>query len=671
MNCRPHPLPLPPFRNTGRARPAWAAAALAAALLLPAARVAAQLAGNDLLQLKHSSLEDLMETEVTSVSRYPQTLLDTPSAIQVISTDDLRRSGAATIPQALELADNLDVAQKNPHDWAISARGFNSNLGDKMLVLVDGRSVYSPLFSGVFWNAQDYLLEDVSRIEAISGPGGTLWGANAVNGVINITTKGAQDTQGAYAEAGAGSGLHDLVGARYGGALAPNVYYRVYGKYMSFEDATLPSGKNANDGWGQTQGGFRIDALPSPKETLTLQGDVYSGDLDAESLGVARLAGGNVLGRWTKRFEDDSDVSLQVYYEQTRLDDPFGASPFDPAGHLVDRLETYDIDFQHHLHLGDLNQVIWGAGYRWTDDDIRQQAPNFGFLPAALNQGLYNAFVQDEIELHPGVFLTVGTKLEHNDFTGREWEPNVRLRWALSARQSLWAAVSRAVRTPSRLDRDLTEPTPPKTLIAGSADFDSETVIAYELGYRLQFDAKASASISTFVNDYDHLRSLDLTPVTVLPLHYENDLVGRTYGTEVSATWQAADWWQLRGGYDLLEEHVWVRSGGFDFEHALDETADPKYQFRIHSAMDFTRDLDFDSDLRFVDDLRVNNGGVPAAVPGYFELNLRLAWRATRRLELSVVGQNLLHPSHLEFGPPGPTQEQIQRTLFAKVAWRY
>ncbi len=612
-----------------------------------------------------------METEVTSVARYPQTLLDTPSAIQVVSNDDIRRSGATTIPQALELTGNLDVAQKNPHDWAISARGFNSNLGDKMLVLIDGRSVYTPLFSGVFWNAQDYLLEDIGRIEAISGPGGTQWGGNAVNGVINITTKGAQDTQGSYVEAGAGSGLHDLVGARYGGTLAPNIYYRVYGKYLRDEDAVLPSGRNAGDGWGQSQGGFRIDALPSPQDTFTFQGDIYGGNLDVESLGVARLSGGNLLGRWSDKLPDDADLSLQVYYDRTHLSDPVNATSFDPFGFLVDNLDTYDLDFQHHFHVGDRNQVVWGAGYRWTRDDVVQQAPNFGFLPAVLALRTYNAFVQDEIKLQPRVYLTLGTKLEHNGYTGREWEPNVRLRWAPSARQNLWAAVSRAVRIPSRLDRDLTEPTPPKTLIAGSPDFDSETVVAYELGYRIQFDPKASASLSSFVNDYDHLRSLDLTPVTVLPLHYENDLVARTYGTELSATYQAADGWQLRGSYDLLEEHVWVRPGGFDFENALDETSDPKYQFRIHSALDLTRDVDFDSDLRFVDDLRVNSGGIATAVPSYFELNLRLAWRATRQLELSIVGQNLLHSSHPEFGPPRPTQEQIQRTLFAKVAWRY
>jgi iron complex outermembrane receptor protein len=622
-------------------------------------------------QLKLLSLDALMQTEVTSVSRRPETLLDSASAIQVISDDDITRSGASTIPQALQLADNLDIAQKDPHDWAISARGFNSNLGDKMLVLMDGRSVYTPLFSGVFWNAQDYLLEDIDRIEVISGPGGTLWGANAVNGVINVTTKGAQDTQGLYVEQGGGTGLQEFTGVRYGGTLAPNVYFRVYGKFLDVEDGRLASGQDASDSWRQGQGGFRIDALPSAQNTFTLQGDFYSGDEDLESGGSSRLAGGNLLGRWTDSLSADADMRLQVYYDRTHLSDPFGASPFAPAGVLVDDLDTYDLDFQHHFVVAGSNQVVWGFGYRLTHDDVMQEAPNFGFLPPSLDRSLFSLFGQDEVRLRPDLFFTFGTKIEHNDYTGFELEPNVRMRWALASNQDLWAAVSRAVRTPSRLDTDLTEPSPPHTLIEGSRAFTSEVLVAYELGYRVQIGSDASASVSTFFNDYDRLRSLSLTPVTVLPLVYENHLVGRTYGAELSGSYEVFDWWRLRAGYDLLEEHISVRAGQTDFYNALNETSDPKYQFSIRSSVDLSSRLALDTDLRFVDTLRDNNGPVVDTVPSYYELGARLAWRVSRNLELSIVGQNLLHPYRAEYGPSGPSREEVQRTIFGKAAWQF
>jgi iron complex outermembrane receptor protein len=646
-------------------------ATFAILLILPASAWAQSgVSSSGVDQLKQLSLDDLMNTEVTSAARHPETLLDTASAIQVISYQDIEESGATTIPQALQLADNLEIAQKDPHDWAISARGFNSNLGDKMLVLMDGRSVYSPLFSGVFWNAQDYLLEDIDRIEVISGPGGTLWGANAVNGVISVTTKSAQDTQGVYIEQGNGSGLQEFTGARYGGMIAPNVYFRVYAKYLDFEDAQMPSGADASDAWKQAQGGFRIDALPTAQNRFTLQGDIYSGDLDIASGGNARLEGDNLLGRWTDVLSNGSDIKLQVYYDRTHLSDPFGASPFAPAGLLIDDLDTYDMDFQHHIVIGSDNQFVWGVGYRFTHDDVQHDAPNFGFRPPTLNQNLFSVFAQDEIQLQKDVFFTAGAKLEHNDFTGLEWEPNLRIKWTPSATQNLWAAVSRAVRTPSRLDRDLAEPVQP-TLIEGSNNFVSETLIAYEMGYRVQVNPRASATLSTYYNEYNDLRSLDPTPGTFIPLVYGNNLVGRTYGAEISATFQVFDWWKLHGGYDLLEEHIWVKSGKTDFYNALDETSDPKYQFSVRSTMDLPHDLSLDAALRFVDSLRVDSGGTAATIPAYYELGVRLAWRVSKNLELSVVGQNLLHKAHPEFGVPGPGNEEIQRTIFGKAAIRF
>jgi iron complex outermembrane recepter protein len=663
------PLPLA-AAAVRRCSPRLVLAVAVAVAAAPLSWAQAQPPATTVEQLKQLSLDDLMQTEVTSASRHPESLLDSASAIQVLTSEDIAESGAVTIPEALQLADNLDIAQKNPHDWAISARGFNSNLGDKMLVLMDGRSVYTPLFSGVFWNAQDYLLEDIDRIEVISGPGGALWGANAVNGVISVTTKSAQDTQGFFLEQADGTALQEYSGARYGGMLAPNVFFRVYAKYMDFLDAELGSGNDAHDAWKQGQAGFRVDAVTSSHNTFTLQGDIYGGDLGIASGNDARLQGENVLGRWTDILENGSDIKLQVYFDRSYISDPFGASPFAPAGFLIDVLDTYDVDFQHHIQVNPRNQVVWGFGYRFTHDDVQQDAPNFGFRPMSLDQTLVSAFAQDEIELQRHIHLTVGTKVEHNDFTGFEWEPDGRFSWTPSASQNIWAAVSRAVRTPSRLDRDLAEPVNP-TLIEGGANFMSETLIAYELGYRIQVNPRVSASISTFYNAYNDLRSLDPTAGTFIPLVYGNNLVGRTYGAEFSATYQVLDWWKLHAGYDLLEEHVWVKAGGVDFYNALDETADPKYQYQIRSSMDLPRDLALDADLRYVDSLRVDNGGAPAAVPSYFELGIRLAWRVSKNLELSVVGENLLHKSHPEFGIPGPGDEEAQRTIFGKAALRF
>ena len=393
------------------------------------------------------SLQELFDMEVTSVSKEPEKLSDSPSAIQVITSDDILRSGASSIPEALRLADNLDVAQKNSHDWAISARGFNTDLANKLLVLIDGRSVYTPLFSGVFWDVQDYLLEDLDRIEVISGPGGTLWGANAVNGVINITTKNAQDTQGFYLEGGGGSELRDFTGARYGGVLASNVYFRVYGKYFNREDEVLTDGSSATDAWSMAQGGFRIDDNQYSQNTLTLQGDFYSGNEDIESGGTAGVNGNNVLGRWSHSSLDDSSMSLQLYYDRTHLSDPIAPLLLAPAGILTDDLDTYDLDFQHHFSFGDRNRIAWGLGYRFTHDVV-ENAPALSFSPPVLDQSLYSGFVQDEIKLHEKLHLTIGTKVEHNDYTGFEVEPSARLQWDVAPKQMLWAAVSRAVRTP-------------------------------------------------------------------------------------------------------------------------------------------------------------------------------------------------------------------------------
>jgi len=612
-----------------------------------------------------------MDLDVTSVSKQPEPYGQAPAAIQVITGEDIQRSGASSIPEALRLADNLDVAQKNSHDWAISARGFNTALGNKLLVLIDGRAVYTPLYSGVFWDVQDYLLEDIDRIEVVSGPGGTLWGANAVNGVINITTKSAKDTQGLYVEGGGGNWLQDFVGARYGGMLASNVYYRVYGKYFDRSSEVLSNGNSASDSWRMGQGGFRIDSEASPQNLLTLQGDFYLGDEKATT-GDTRTGGGNVLGRWSHIFSDDSDMSLQLYYDRTHIAIPKPAVFLDAAGTLRDDLDTYDLDFQHHFSLGDRNRIIWGLGYRLTHD-IVGEAPSVEFVPATLYQNLFSGFVQDEIKLHEKLFLTLGTKLEHNDYTGFEVEPSARIQWNATSKQMFWGAISRAVRTPSRIDHDLREPLggPLPDLLDGGTNFTSETLIAYELGYRAELTKKISTSISAFYNDYENIRSSS----TELPsslLVFKNNLEGDTYGFEWSGDWQVLDWWRLHGGYDLLEEDIHVKPGKTDFSNGLNETADPQQQFSIRSSMDLPENVDLDATLRWVDTLHNNNGPNPGTVPSYFELDVRIGWHPTKNLEFSIVGQNLLHDQHAEYGFPGATTtEEIERSVYGKVAWRF
>lgn len=630
-------------------------------------------------KLKQLSIEDLMEIEVTSVSKRPEKLVETPSAIQVITNEDIRRSGATSIPEALRLAGNLNVAEQNSHDWNISARGFNTDLGNKLLVLIDGRTVYTPLFSGVFWDVQDYLMEDLDRIEVISGPGGTLWGANAVNGVINITTKSAKDTQGVYLDSAAGTELKDAFGVRYGGVIAPGVYFRVYGKYFERDKGDYADGSEAPNSWRMRQGGFRIDSESQPGTTLTFQGDFYSGKEDQEAAGTSDVSGGNLLGRWSRTTSADENTSLQIYYDRTHLAVPKPATNFAAAGILKDDLDTWDLDFQHRARLGERHQFVSGLGYRFTHDVV-QNAPSVAFLPARLNRSLFSGFVQDEIKLREDVFLTLGAKLEHNDYTGFETEPNVRLQWNMTPKQMVWSAVSRAVRTPSRIDRDLTEPTGlpapfPPSILNGGPDFDSETVFAYEMGYRAQLGAKAMVSLAAFYNDYDHIRSTTPGvagfPTFGFPLTFENNLEGETHGVEFNGTYQLLDHWRLQGSYSLLKESLRVKPGKVDFSNALNETADPENQLSLRSSLDLPSDAEFDAGLRWVDALHNNNGPTPGAVPSYFELDVRIAWHPTRQIELSLVGQNLLHDHHPEYGFPSATREEVGRNIYAKVAWRY
>lgn len=652
-------------------------AAFLTLLLAAGARAAmAQSADDTTENLKSLSLDQLMNVEVTSVSRHPEKLLQTASAIQVITREDIRRSGATSIPEALRLADNLEVAQKNSHDWAISARGFNTALANKLLVMIDGRTVYTPLFSGVFWDVQDYPLEDIERIEVISGPGGTLWGANAVNGVINIITRKASDTQGGYVEGGGGNQPQEFGGVRYGDSLGEATQFRVYGKYFDGGDESIANGSPAQDSWHQVQGGFRMDSALSSQDSLSVHGDIRDGRENEEAEDTARTGGGNLVGQWIHQSDSGSQISLQSYYDRTHLADPIPEAtiadiPIAPAGFLKDDLTTLDVDFQDQMQTGAVHHLIWGMGYRFTHDVV-QNAPGLGFFPTTLNQDLYSAFVQDEIALRTDLSLTAGSKIEHNDYTGFQYEPNVRMQWSWVPTQTLWGAVSRAVRDPSRIDDNLKEATPPLLVILeGAGDFRSEEVIAYELGYRAQLDARTSVTVSTYFNDYNDVRSTSITPVTLLPFFFQNNLEGHTAGAELSGTYQVLDNWSLHLGYDLLQEHLHVKPGQFDLDDALNETSDPQQQVALRSSATLFGMLDLDTALRWVDRLVTNNGPTPGIVPSYFGLDTRLAWHVSRGVELSLVGQNLLQPRHVEYGFPSPLREEIDRSVYAKASWRF
>lgn len=606
--------------------------------------------------LKKMSVDELMNIQVTSVSKRPEKLSEAASGIQVITGDDIRRAGATSLPEALRLASNLEVAQIDSRQWAISARGFNNVFADKMLVLIDGRTVYTPLYAGVYWDVQDTMLEDLDRIEVISGPGATQWGANAVNGVINITTKNAHDTQGGLSAAGVGTGLRESYEARYGGKLAPNLYYRVYAKYFDRGDSVRPNDRKSNDAWHAGQVGFRMDYDAVASDNLTLQGDVYNVSIGQVGPDDIRVTGGNLLGRWSREVAEHSDVKVQVYYDHTNRRIP---------GSFTQDVNTYDVDFQHRRQFNTVHDLVWGLGYRLVEDDIINTPAN-AFLPPRVGREWFTAFLQDEIALSKDwLHLTLGTKLEHTDYTGFEVEPSARLAWRPDLKQMLWGAISRAVRTPSRIDRDLFSPATPPYRIAGGEKVVSEKVVAYELGYRVQLERQIALSLATFINEYDDLRSLEpLDPPKAFPVKASSGLRGRSAGAEFTAEWQATPSWRLRAGWTELRVRSEPQPGIADRATRASITRDPNHQVVFRSLLDLSAKWDCDATLRYIAPIKTQ------MVPGYTEADLRLGWRPTAAWELSLLAQNLLHDHHPEFNTPGARRE-LQRALYLKASWRF
>jgi iron complex outermembrane recepter protein len=655
------------------------------------------LADHHIETLADLDIEKLTQVEVTSVSRKSEKLVEAPAAVFVITAEDIRRSGHTTVADALRLVPGMQVARINSHNWAISARGFNELYANKLLVMIDGRSVYTPLFSGVYWDVQDLALEDIESIEVIRGPGATLWGANAVNGVINITTRSSKHTQGGLVVGGYGPEEQGFATLRYGGQLAENATYKLYGKYFNRDESVLDNGDSANDAWHMYRGGLRIDWEPGEGNLLTFDAGAYGGSLHdtftfktpvapffTEQRDKTRVHGAHVIGRWTHTFSSDAELKLQTYYDRTSRELDF----------FNEDQNTFDIDLQHRQKLGERHEIVAGLGYQFVGSYNLRSNFFLYYDPAQRETHLFSTFVQDEVSLiEDTLSLTLGSKFEHNDYTGFEIQPSGRLLWTPDARNTVWGGVSRAVRTPSRADNDshlvsLTAPAgdprfpnppfPPLANVAtidGSGGFEAEELLAYELGYRVRPHQRAAVDLALFYNDYDDLRSFeysgtDLSNAPNYARHffkYGNGIEGETYGGEVALNLQLAEWWQMRGSYSYIQIQLHTKPGSLDTTQEAQEGRTPHHQAALRSLMDLPWNFQFDLGARYVDSL-------PAlSIPSYIAVDARVSWRPTRNLEISVSAQNILDDRHPEFRSSvvGEQQTEVERAVYGRVTWRF
>jgi iron complex outermembrane recepter protein len=606
-------------------------------------------------ELKSLSVEELMNIRVTLVSRTPQRLTEAASAIQVITGDEIRRSGASNIPDALRLFPNLQVAQLNSGGWIIGARGFNTIFSNKLLVMIDGRTVYTPLFGGVIWDIQNVLMEDVDRIEVVSGPGGTLWGANAVNGVINIVTKRSSETQGTYVSASAGNFLRDNFEARYGGKIGAKTHFKVYGMHFDRNPTTLPDGNKNSDAWRLSQGGFRVDIAASSNDEITVQGDFYGGKRKT-AVEHSPMNGQNILGKWRRSISKSSDVQVQLYFDRYFREDVPGTGS--------DRMNTVDIDFQHSLAIRKSHSLVWGLGYRVVRDYVKFRTQNVAILPPKKSLDLFNGFIQDQISLSKKIKLTAGSKILHNVYTGIELQPSARIAFAVRKNHTLWAAVSRAVRTPSRFDRDYFLPAyevpPPDPSVAGGPDFESENLVAYEIGYRIQPTSASTFSLCTFYNVYTDIYSVEPLPGT-LTYQIMNGSEGKGWGLEVSGAYQLTRIWKIRGGYTFFDKDLHAKPGHTFNPDYLGN--DSKHRAIVQSIVNLPFNIQFDVVGRYKSKLKQTLATV--AVPEFLTYDIRLAW-VTKHLDISLVGQNLAKEEHTEFNVLN-----IPRSFYAKIATRF
>ena len=640
------------------------------------------------VNLKQLSLEQLGDVEITTVSKDPRQVMKTAAAIFVITQEDIRRSGATNIPEALRLAPGVEVARIDADHWSIAIRGLAGQFSKDLLVMIDGRSIYTPLFAGVYWDQQDVVMEDIERIEVIRGPGGTIWGANAVNGVINIITTSSENTHGAMVSLGGGNVDQGIGTVRYGGAIGNDFNYRMYAT-GSIRGPEYHSDGDDFDHWRMGQVGFRTDWKSGNQDSFTFQGDTYmagSGEISylpsfsppAELIetSVASVSGGNLLARWQHTTGEGSDIQIQAYFDRTNRMDLEGGETRD----------TFDVDYVQHARIHENHNITWGLGARVSPSHFLQTNPGIYFLPSQQTDSIYSGFLQYELPIVADkLILTAGSKVEHNNFSGWEYEPSVRLLWSLSPTQTIWAAVTRAARTPSRQDEDVSfailavaEPAPPSVYfeVVGNPNAKSEQLIGYEAGYRTQVNRNLYIDFTAFYNNYSGLQgygppsiaeSDDPPPVHLFfVLPYANIIEGDTLGAEIAPDWKVTHWWQLRGSYSYLDMSLRDNPGYTDVGNLLGSYtgSSPHNVTSFQSLFNLPKHFELDATYRY-------SGRLPAYdVDSYSTADVRLGWHFGEGLDFSVTGQNLLSPYHAEFGgDPGPLVG-IKRAAFAKVTWR-
>lgn len=603
-------------------------------------------------ELRDMSITALAELDVSSVTKSAGFVGDAPASIYVITHDDIVRAGTVSLPGILRLAPNLQVLRGSASGFSISARGLSGNpdaqnFPNKLLVLIDGRTVYSPLYSGVYWDMQDVLPEDVDRIEVISGPGATLWGANAVNGVINIVTRNSGATQGGYAAALGGNRMFDAA-LRYGGRFGDTINYRLYAKGRHIPDSL---GATDDDAY-RLQGGFRLDYSPSAADLVTIQGDIQRG---AHSQGLSPsevFRGGNLVGRWNRTWDRASALQVQLYYDHAGRETRNGGGRF--------QLDTVDFDVQHSFRIGSAHNIVWGGGARAIRYNI-DAAPGLSFVPDKRTLFLANLFVQDSMALTPSLTAIGGLKLEREPYSGVVLLPSARLSWKPSSKSMLWAAASRAIRAPTPFDRDVVETVGSTVFLIGPDNFRSEKLTAYEAGTRLILTDEASVSVSGFYNDYDDLRSIEPAPSGFLPLQWGNGIKGHSYGFDAWGDVRVTDWWRLKPGYSLLIQKFRFSPDASGLVGISQIGNDPKHRASIRSSMDIGPRINVDADLRYVSHLP------NPRVEGYVELGARVAWRFLEEAELSVSGFNLLHKKHYEL--PATQASAAARSVYVALKW--
>ncbi|HEV2197888.1 MAG TPA: TonB-dependent receptor [Candidatus Acidoferrum sp.] len=647
--------------------------------------------------LTSTSIEDLMNVEVTSVSKKEQKLSKTAAAIFVITQEDIRRSGATNIPDLLRMVPGMDVAQINGSTWAIGSRGFNQQFANKLQVMVDGRSVYSPTFSGVFWDTLDLPLVDIERIEVIRGPGGSIWGANAVTGVISIFTKKASETLGTLVEAGGGNFQQEVGMLQYGGAVGKATDFRVYTKYFNQDHMLDPSGQNGADGWHRLREGFRTDSRLTPKDSLMVEGDLSTGregEFGFELPNITspgfvavseqvNLANGAVESVWDHTYTERWSSSLQLSYDQHRREDPLNP----------ETRNTFEAEFQHHFDLGSREEIVWGAGYRYTSDEIGGSL-TVAMVPGSRALQLFSPFLQDEIALVPQrLYLTLGAKLEHNDYTGFGLMPTARIAWLPSNHQTVWAAVSRALRAPSRNDTNLVlnigsipgpGGTPTLFRLLGNPNFQDERLIAYEAGYRTMLGPRLSLDLAAYYSDWDNLQTTEPSSSffepTPPPAHlvqtliYKNLMYGEGHGFEVQARWKVMDHWSLSPGFTYANEHMHTNPQSFDtLTASFEEGGAPDHLAQLFSHVDLQHGLAWDLNAYYVDELTNQGPFGNFKIPSYTRLDTVLTWKMWERFSFSLVGQNLLKDHHPEFEDMNGSLQsgQIKRSAYVKATWQF